>query len=138
MVTMEYELTYKKFKELVKQGKLPGLRCKQCGAYIAPPRGICPECSSDDLNIISLSGKGEVQTFSVNSVPPERFEGPVPVAMVRLSEGPWVIGKIEGVDPHTISMDIIGHKVTLSYKELPGDKISPLDRLVLVFHLVEE
>ena len=135
---MEYELTYKKFRELVKEGKLPALKCRQCGEYIAPPRGICPECSSDNLEIISLSGKGEIQTFSIISVPPEGFEGPIPVAMVKLSEGPWVIGKIEGIDPHNTGMEVIGRKVTLGYKEVPGDKISPVDRLALVFHLVEE
>jgi hypothetical protein len=133
---MEYRLSSNAFRGALKGGKLLGLKCNQCGAYTVPPKKVCSECSSEDMEIVSLSGKGEIQTFTVIFVPPEGFEAPFIIAMVKLDEGPWVIGNVEGVDPNNVNMDIIGRRVTVGYKEVPGDKISGGERIALTFKLV--
>ena len=134
---MDYKLTFNTYRDALKEGKLLGLKCNQCGAYTLPPRKVCSECSSEDMDIISLSDNGEIQTFTVIFVPPEGFEAPFVVAMVKLDEGPWVMGNIEGVDPSNVTMDIIGHRVTVDYKELPADKISGGERIALTFSLAD-
>jgi len=134
---MDYKLTFSTYRDALKEGKLLGLKCNQCGAYTAPPRKVCSKCGSEDLEIVSLSGKGEIQTFTVIYVPPEGFEAPFVVAMVKLDEGPWVMGNIEGVDPNNVTMDIIGRRVRVGYKELPADKISGGDRIALTFSLAD-
>ena len=121
---MDYKLTFNTYKNALKEGKFLGLKCNQCGAYIAPPRKVCNECGSEDMEIVPLSGKGEIQTFTVIFVPPEGFEAPFVVAMAKLDEGPWVMGNVEGVNPSDVTTDIIGRRVTVGYKELLADKIS--------------
>jgi len=133
---MEYKLIFNKYRDALKENKLLGLKCNQCGAYTAPPKPICSACSSEDMEIVPLSGKGEIQTFTTIFVPPEGFEAPFVVAMVKLDEGPWVMGNVEGVDPNSVTMDIIGCRVTVGYKELPADKISAGERIALTFSLV--
>ena len=134
---MEYKLTFNSFREALREGKFLGLKCNQCGAYTAPPRKVCSECGSEDMEIVPLSGKGEIQTFTVIQVAPEGFEAPLAVAVAKLDEGPWVMGNIEGIDPNNVTMDIIGHRVSVGYKEVPGDMISGGDRLALTFSLID-
>jgi len=52
------------FYENLKAGKLTTTRCKACGAVSYPPRVICPECYSDDLEYIELPKKGKVVVFT--------------------------------------------------------------------------
>ena len=132
---MDYELTFKKYREGWREGKFLGLKCNQCQAYTVPPRKVCAECGSEDMEIVPLSGKGEIQTFTTVFVPPEGFEAPYVVAMAKLDEGPWVMGDVEGVDANNVTMDIIGRRVSVGYKEVPADKISAGERLALVFNL---
>lgn len=132
---MEYKLIYTAYRDGLKEGKLLGLKCNQCGTYICPPRKVCPECQSEDLDIVELSGKGEILTFTVVQVPPEGFESPIAIATAKLDEGPWVVGNVEGVDPNSLTMDIIGKRFTVGYKEIPADYISGGDRMALTFKL---
>jgi uncharacterized OB-fold protein len=134
---MEYKLTFNTFRDALKEGKLLGLKCNQCGAYTIPPKKVCSECGSEYMEVVSLSGKGEIQTFTVIYVPPEGFEAPFVVAMVKLVEGPWVMGNVEGLNPDTVTMDIIGRRVTIGYKQLPADKISGGERMALTFSLAK-
>lgn len=134
---MDYKLTFNKYLDALKEGKFLGLKCNQCGAYTAPPKPICSACSSEDIEIVPLSGKGEIQTFTVIYMPPEGFEAPLIIAMVKLDEGPWVMGNVEGTDPNSVTMDIIGRRVTVGYKEIPADKISGGERIALTFDLVD-
>lgn len=132
---MEYKLTYNAYRDGLKEGKLLGLKCNQCRTFICPPRKVCPECQSENMDIIELSGKGEILTFTVIYVPPRGFEGPLAVATGKLDEGPWVVGNIEGVDPKSLAMDIIGRRFTVGYKEIPADDISGGERVALTFKL---
>jgi hypothetical protein len=132
---MEYKLTYSQYKEALKQNKLLGLRCKQCGAYTVPPKKVCAECTSEELDVVELSGKGKVQTFTVVRVPPEGFEAPYILALAELDEGPWLMGNIVGVDPNKVTMDLIGKRVKLGHKVLPGDKFSGGEMVAVTFSL---
>ena len=133
---MEYKLTYNAFKEALKQNKLLGLKCNQCGAYTAPPKKVCMECASEDMEIVELNGKGEIQTFTVINVPPEGFEAPYMVALVKLDEGPWIMGNVIGIDLDKATMDLMGRKVEMSDSKIhPGDKFSAGEKVALVFAL---
>ncbi len=133
---MEYKLTYNKYTEALKEGKFLGLKCNQCGAYTVPPKKVCMECSSEDMEVVELSGKGKLQTFTVLRVPPEGFEAPYIVAMVETKEGPWVTGNLVGVDPDKATMNLMGREVKVGAKAVPGDKFSGGDMMALTFSLV--
>ncbi|MDY6854964.1 MAG: Zn-ribbon domain-containing OB-fold protein [Thermodesulfobacteriota bacterium] len=132
---MEYKLTYEEYKEALLGGKFLGLKCNKCSAYTVPPKKVCMECTSEDMDIVEIKKKGEVKTFTVIKVAPEGFEPPYIVAMVELNEGPWVMGNIIDVDPYKANMELIGKKVVIGAKEINGDKFSAGDGVALTFAL---
>lgn len=132
---MEYILTSKDFAEALRKGKFLGLKCKQCGAYTVPPQKVCSECSSDDMEITELSRNGEVQTFTVIHIPAEGFEAPYIVALIKLEEGPWVTANIIDINPGEATMELIGQKGRIDYKDVPADNFSGGGRIALTFSL---
>lgn len=123
---MEHKLTFKDYTEALKEDRLLGLKCHQCGAITVPPKITCSKCQGNDLEVVQLSGKGTIQTFTTIFVPPEgrEAEAPYVVALVELDEGPWLMGNLGGVDPTKLTMDIIGKRVKLGHAVSPGDKFS--------------
>lgn len=123
---MEHKLTYIDFNEGLKENKLLGLKCNQCGKITVPPKITCGECASTDMEVIELSGKGEIQTFTTVFVAPEGREGECPyiIVIVGLEEGPWVMGNLTGIEPDKVTMDVIGKKVKMGHAVFPGDKYS--------------
>jgi len=138
MVSMEYKLTHKAYTNALRENRLLGLKCNACGAYTVPPKKVCIECTSEDLEIVELSGKGEIRTFTVIRVPPEGFEAPYLVGLVELEEGPWLMGNILGVDPDKATMDLINKKVKLGHTVIPEDKFSAGQRVATTFSLEGE
>ena len=134
---MEHKILFKDYNEALKENKLMGLKCKQCGKVTVPPKITCGECSSIDVDVIQLSGKGEIQTFTTIFVSPEGREAETPyiIVMVQLDEGPWIMGNLAGVDPEKVTMDVIGKKVTMGNAVFPGDKYSAGDGARPVFSI---
>ncbi|MCS5694721.1 Zn-ribbon domain-containing OB-fold protein [Desulfofundulus thermocisternus] len=134
---MNYPLTYKQFYEGLKEGKLLGLQCRSCGAYTAPPKICCAECTGTDLEVVELSGRGEIKTFTVIRVAPEGFEAPYIVAMAEMEEGPWLLGNLEGVEPDRAAMDLIGKKVKVGHKVIPPVRYSAGEGVAVTFLLAD-
>jgi hypothetical protein len=84
---------------------------------------VCQHCAGSDQEIVELSGKGEIKTFTITYVAPlgREVEAPYTILMVALEEGPWISGNLVDMDPTKVNMDIIGRKVTLRHKVFPGD-----------------
>ena len=123
---MEHKLDFKQYNEALKQNKLLGLKCKQCGTITVPPKIACGNCASTDLDIMELSGNGKIQTFTTVFVPPEGREDECPyvILLVELDEGPWIMGNLTGIDPNKVTMDIMGKKVKMGHAVFPGDRYS--------------
>jgi len=124
---MEYKLTSKDYNEALKEDKLLGLKCKECGTITVPPKMVCRKCASPDMEIIELTGKGKIQTFTTCNVAPEGREDEVPyiIVLVELNEGPWIMGNLTGIDPTTATVELIGKRVRMGdNKVFPGDKYS--------------
>ena len=77
------------FYENLKQGRLTTTKCKDCGFVAYPPRVICPECYSENLEYIDLPTKGKVIVFSeeVKGVP-LGFPSPLIHAVIDLGVDP--------------------------------------------------
>ena len=134
---MEHKLTFKGYNEALKQNKLLGLKCKQCGTITVPPKIACGNCASADLDIVELSGKGKIQTFTTVFVPPEGRESECPyvIVLVELDEGPWIMGNLTVIDPNKVTMDIMGKKVKMGHAVFPGDRYSAGDEARPLFSL---
>jgi uncharacterized OB-fold protein len=134
---MEHKLTFKDYTEALKEDRLLGLKCHQCDAITVPPRITCSKCQSPELEVVQLSGKGTIQTFTTIYVPPEgrEAEAPYTVVLVELDEGPWLMGNLGGVDPTKLTMDIIGKRVKMGHAVSPGDKFSAGELVRPLFYL---
>jgi len=102
------------YEQFLNEGKLMGSRCKQCGSHFTPPRPICIDCHSSDMEWMEMSGKGKLAGFTCIAIGPafmaeEGYDrnNPYCVGVVALEEGTRVDARIEGVDgskPETIKV----------------------------------
>ncbi|MBN1225696.1 MAG: Zn-ribbon domain-containing OB-fold protein [Deltaproteobacteria bacterium] len=132
---MDYKLTFKDYSKALTKGRLLGLKCKTCGNITTPPKMSCQECGGTDLEVVEVKKKGKIVTFTNVSVAPEGRQNEVPyiIALVRLDEGPWIMGNLIDIDPATANMGLIGRDVSVGFKIFPGDKFSPGDQARPVF-----
>lgn len=77
------------FYENLKQGRFTTTKCKDCGFVAYPPRVICPECYSENLEYVDLPKKGKVMVFSeqLKGVP-LGFQSPLVHAVIDLGVDP--------------------------------------------------
>ena len=83
------------------------VKCIKCGHVAFPPRVICPECYSDELEYIDLPLKGKVVTFTeqVRGIPLGFEPAPLIHAWIDLGEGSPVrkfLSRIINCPPGTI------------------------------------
>jgi uncharacterized OB-fold protein len=87
-VHIEYEYTpgvaSEKFLRGVKQGKLMGQACDECGRVYVPPRGACPRCAAPTSKEVELAHKGTVVTFCVVRVPSENITVDLPYCAANI------------------------------------------------------
>ena len=88
---------------------IEGATC-QCGKRVVPYRMICPSCGRG-MDKTEYENYGTVLTYTTLYAPPEGFECPIGLAMVKLADGANLLCQIEG----DIEMKI-GEKVTVKRK----------------------
>jgi uncharacterized OB-fold protein len=135
---MEQKLYFKEYNEALKQNKLLGLKCRACGTLTIPPKMACRQCGSPDMDVTEVKTNGKIKTFTTIFVGAEGRESEVPyiLVIVELEERPWIMGNLEGIDPKTATMELIGKKVKMGNKVFPGDKYSAGESARPVFSLL--
>jgi uncharacterized OB-fold protein len=92
-------------------------QCSQCAQYIHPPKPRCPECLSDAIKIVDLSGRATVATYTINAHQwhPD-FPPPYVIAIVEIEEAPYVrlTTRIVDCEPGEIA---IGTRVRVVFEE---------------------
>lgn len=131
---IESKLTNTQYLEGLKTNRLLGLKCGSCGFFTTPPRLACRECGCLDNEVVELTGKGTITTFTSVYIGVESRKGKTPylVIMVKLDEGPWIMGNLEGTDPATADMSLIDKRVVM--KNPSGENV-PLQNIAPVFYL---
>jgi uncharacterized OB-fold protein len=111
--------------------------CDVCGKTIFPPRDVCPHCAEQRQSWTTLSGRGEVYSYTTMHNAPTGFEEYVPytVALVKLAEGPMVTAQLTDVDAHDVFIGMPVEMVTRKLSQegdegqiLYGYKFRPLLR----------
>jgi len=100
---------------------LVGNRCLVCGECFYPARIVCPNCRRKGvLKKEVLSGEGEIYSFTVIRSAPAGFEKYTPyvIAIIKLKEGPRVMGWVVGSRPDDIK---IGQKVKQVFRKVYED-----------------
>jgi uncharacterized OB-fold protein len=94
------------FKSLNEEGKLTGVRCKDCGSRMVPPRPVCSRCLSRNLESFDLPDEGRLVGFSEVHVTSDAFQSSVPyvVAIADLGNGIKIPGIIRDVRAKQLSV----------------------------------
>ena len=122
------------FEAFLQEEKLMGARCQKCHQIVAPPRPLCPSCSSTALEWIELSGKGRLKTFTTIAVVPPQMarhgygrKNPYCSGVVELEEKCCVVARIEGVALDNPEAVQIGQPLQLRFLQqgegLEGKKV---------------
>ena len=103
------------YQSALRENRLLGLKCGQCGFITAPPRWTCRQCAGQELSPLELSGKGKITSFTSVHVAPHSRQGHTPylVVLVELEEGSWIMGNLHGIDPDSATLDLIGRAVKM-------------------------
>ena len=90
---------------------LQARRCGECGKVSAEEK-YCARCGSERGEMLSLSGRGKLLSWTTIRVAPARYaaEAPFNVGIVELDEGVRMTARIDG-DPERFSQ---GQRLTLS------------------------
>ena len=93
------------YDQFLNEEKLMGSRCKKCGSQFIPPRSICVQCFSTDMEWVQMNGEGKLAAFTCITVAPPFMvaqgydrKHPYISGVVELDEGGRVDARIEGGD----------------------------------------
>ncbi|MDH5779948.1 MAG: Zn-ribbon domain-containing OB-fold protein [Candidatus Bathyarchaeota archaeon] len=109
------------FKNL-REGRLTTTKCKRCEKILWPPRIVCPDCLSDELEWIDLGLKGELYAFTEMRLgAPLGFVEDVPfcIGIVRIG-GLSISARIDDAKYDDLE---IGAKVQLKIVELDDGRV---------------
>jgi uncharacterized OB-fold protein len=105
------DISYERF---LSEGKLMGSKCRKCGALFLPPRPLCVQCYSTEMEWVQMKGRGKLVAFTCIAVgPPDMMregynrKNPYVCGVVELEEGVKVVARIQGVNgaqPETIKV----------------------------------
>jgi uncharacterized OB-fold protein len=98
-------------------GVLRILRCNNCRFYIHPPSPICPRCLSRDVAPQTVSGRGRVETFTINYQQWIPGSEPYVVAWVSIAEQPSVrlSANLIDVEPDDVA---VGMEVEVTFEHV--------------------
>lgn len=116
------------FNQYLKEHKLMASYCPESDRYFVPPRAICPETHSTNMEWRELSGKGTLAAFTSVFIAPTAMvaegygrDNPYVSGIVELAEGARISARILGLDaahPDTIA---IGTGLTVDFVDVGED-----------------
>ena len=90
------------FQQYLRERRLMGSRCNDCGALYLPPRPICPACQTRKMSWAELGGKGTVIGFTSIAIVPADMaargfgcDNPYVTAVVAMEEGTAITARID-------------------------------------------
>ena len=111
------------FIDYLKDNKVMGTRCKDCGLHFFPPRADCHQCLTSNMQWFEVSGKGKLVSYSKLQYAPIGFEQDVPYCIALLDYGDYkVFGRIAKDLPDD---DIqVGMEMQTVVNELPNGQLN--------------
>jgi uncharacterized OB-fold protein len=107
----------KHWREIPERYRMEAGKCKKCGEIFFPARLICPACGHKEFDVINLSGKGKLITYTIIRTAAEGFKDftPYAVGIVELKEGIKVMGQITDCNPENLK---IGDKLAAKFRRM--------------------
>jgi len=112
------------FWEAADREQFVGQKCGDCGKFTFPPRPMCPHCHSLKREIVPLSGRGTVQSWTMPRHPPAfGFKEPPIVAVIKLQEGINFVSNLVGIGLEDVKL---GLAVEVLFESTLGDHKIPV------------
>jgi uncharacterized OB-fold protein len=116
------------FWEGIERRELVFQKCKGCGAWLHPPRPVCPKCRSFEKEWGRSSGKGTVYSWvTYHESPHPAFKVPYSVILVEMEEGVRLVSNLIDTKPEEIS---IGMPVEVVFDDVADGLTLPKFRKV--------
>lgn len=116
------------FWQAAKERRLVAPRCTSCGTFRLPPTPYCPECQSDGVEFVDLSGRAEVYSFAVVHGFPGLPDVTLVPVVVDLPDAPGarLVSNVVGVDPADVE---IGMQLVVDFHPIQDDWLLPVFRV---------
>ena len=111
---MDQDFSHSAFQKHLDEHKLMGTQCKSCGVKYLPPRPLCVNCYSDEMEWIEMPSDGKLAAFTTVHIAPTAMiaagygrDNPYCSGIVTLENGLSISAQILGVDvnkPQTIKI----------------------------------
>src|SRR3954468_3315097 len=112
-----------------RDGRLDIQACSACGVFRHPPRPVCAQCGSTECEWRTVSGRGEVWSYTTIHPPTlPAFADRVPYValVVRLDEGPFLVSTLARASAEAPP---IGAPVEVEFERVDDELTLPLFRL---------
>ena len=111
------------FIDHLRQGRIMGTRCKDCGQSFFPPRADCHSCLTSHMEWFEITGTGKLVTYSRLAFAPLRFKDDLPYAIALVDfDGVKVFGRIApSIDPDRLEA---GMAMRCQANPLPNGQIN--------------
>ncbi|MCP4293926.1 MAG: Zn-ribbon domain-containing OB-fold protein [bacterium] len=97
------------FAAHLRDGRLMGSTCTECGQLSFPPRSDCSACHGGEFTFTELSGRGTLLTFTSIDAAPAGFENDVPffLGVIDLEESGRLLASFgQSIQPDDIAIDM--------------------------------
>ena len=107
----------KHWRETPERYRLEAGKCKKCNHINFPSRLICPECGGKEFEMVHLSGKGKLETYTVIHTAPDGFAdlAPYAVGIVELDEGVKILAQIADCNTNELK---IGDRLVTKFRRI--------------------
>lgn len=84
------------FWEGLRDGELKTTKCHECAHLTFPPKPVCPECWSSNVEWVALAGTGTLYSYTEVLAAPAMFaaETPYALCLIDLDEGVRCLSRI--------------------------------------------
>ena len=115
-----------RFYEFCADKRLMIQRCDVCDVFQFPPSAVCSDCWSTELTWTEVTGRGSIETFSIEMRPGPNPDlvPPYVVAMICLDEGPRMLSNVVA-SPDAVE---IGAEVVVTFRTF-GEHLVPVFEL---------
>ncbi len=97
------------FAARLRAGEICGARCCACGHTAFPPRADCRRCLSPDFELVPVSGRGRLWTWTRITAAPRGFEARAPyvLGVIELEDGGRALAPLgESVPEESLAMGL--------------------------------
>lgn len=110
------------FQQFLSEERLMGCRCRSCGTEYLPPKPICTNCFSHDLEWVEMPETGKLAAFTCITVGPPAMKqegfgrrNPYCSGVIEVAEGIRVDARIQGVNPNNPEEIRVGMSMRTEY-----------------------